>query len=100
MAGFLLREVIELIGIERATGRAADRAVVWCGLHDIDWQARQCDAGYWVRTSAQRRGFSLEGIQRAANLLHEGKFADRYCYGHLDPAKPPPLDVQWGEAAT
>jgi hypothetical protein len=39
MAGFLLREVIEQIGIERATGRA----VVWCGLHDIDWQARQCD---------------------------------------------------------
>ena len=115
--------------------------MVWCGLHDIDWQARQCDTGYWVRSSAQRRGFateaanamaryafgaldmrgvglthsagneasrriaehlgfSLEGIQRAANLLPEGKFADRYCYGLLDPASLPPLDVQWGEAAT
>lgn len=134
MASFLLREVIELIGIERATGTP----VVWCGLHDIDWQARQCDTGYWVRASAQRRGFateaanamvryafgalgmrrvglthsagneasrriaehlgfSLEGIQRAANLLPEGKLADRYCYGLLDPSRLPPLEVQWGE---
>lgn len=134
MASFQLRELIELVGIERATGTA----VVWCGLHNIDWQARQCDTGYWVRRSAQRRGFateaanamvryafgalgmrriglthsagneasrriaenlgfSLEGIQRAANLLPEGKFADRYCYGLLDSSSLPPLDVQWGE---
>lgn len=134
MASFLLREVIELIGIEQATGSA----VLWCGLHDIDWQARQCDTGYWVRSSAQRRGFateaanamvryafgalgmhrvglthsagnepsrrialklgfSQEGIQRAANPLPEGRFADRCCYGILDAAALPPLEVQWGE---
>lgn len=56
MASFLLRESIELIGIERQTGNA----VVWCGFHDIDWEARQCDTGYWVRKSAQRRGFATE----------------------------------------
>jgi RimJ/RimL family protein N-acetyltransferase len=134
MAGFLLRDVIELIGMEPATGRA----VVWCGLHDIDWQARQCDTGYWVRKSAQRRGlateaanamvryafgalgmhrvglthsagneasrriaeklgFAPEGIQRAANLLPGGKFADRHCYGCLDAASLPALEVRWGE---
>jgi hypothetical protein len=32
MASFILRQDIELIGIEAATGTA----VVWCGLHDID----------------------------------------------------------------
>ena len=37
MASFLLREGIELIGIEAATGTA----VIWCGFHDIDWQGRQ-----------------------------------------------------------
>ncbi|HKR28790.1 MAG TPA: GNAT family protein [Acidobacteriaceae bacterium] len=136
MASFLLREVIELIGIDVATGRP----VLWCGLHDIDWQARHCDTGYWVRKSAQRQrlateaanamvryafgalgmrrvglthsagneasrriaehlGFSLEGIQRAANPLPEGKFADRYCYARLDAANLPPLDVRWGESA-
>ncbi|HEY1575595.1 MAG TPA: GNAT family protein [Terracidiphilus sp.] len=56
MASFILREVIEFIGIDNNTGNA----VVWCGLHDIDWQARQCDTGYWVRQSAQRQGFATE----------------------------------------
>jgi RimJ/RimL family protein N-acetyltransferase len=56
MASFILREGIELIGVESATGTA----VIWCGLHDIDWQGRQCDTGYWVRKSAQRRGFATE----------------------------------------
>lgn len=69
MASFLLRELIELIGIEVATGRP----VVWCGLHDIDWQARQCDTGYWVRRSAQRQGLATE----AANAMV------RYAFGAL-----------------
>jgi RimJ/RimL family protein N-acetyltransferase len=56
MASFLLRETIELIGIERGTGKA----VVWCGFHDIDLKARQCDTGYWVRKSAQRQGIATE----------------------------------------
>jgi RimJ/RimL family protein N-acetyltransferase len=53
--------VIELIGIELATGQAA----VWCGLHDIDWGARRCDTGFWVRKSAQGRGIATE----AANAM-------------------------------
>jgi RimJ/RimL family protein N-acetyltransferase len=56
MAGFILREGIELIGVETATGTA----VIWCGLHDVDWQGRQCDTGCWVRKSAQGRGFATE----------------------------------------
>jgi ribosomal-protein-serine acetyltransferase len=69
MASFILREGIELIGIEAATGTA----VIWCGLHDIDWQGRQCDTGYWVRQSAQGQGFATE----AANALV------RYAFGAL-----------------
>jgi RimJ/RimL family protein N-acetyltransferase len=57
MASFILREGIELMGVEAATGRV----VIWCGLHDIDWQGRQCDTGYWVRKSAQTQGFATEG---------------------------------------
>ena len=49
MARCLLREGIELLGIEIATSQA----VVWSGFHDMDWEARQCDMGYWVRKSAQ-----------------------------------------------
>jgi len=132
MASFILREGIELIGIEAGTGTA----VIWCGLHDIDWQGYQCDTGYWVRKRAQgqgfateaanalvryafgalgmrriglthsggneasrriaeRLGFSFEGIQRGANILPGGKFADRYCYARFDIAGLPDLEVQW-----
>jgi RimJ/RimL family protein N-acetyltransferase len=69
MASFLLRESIELIGIETQTGKA----LVWCGFHDIDWQGHQCDTGFWVRKSAQRRGIATE----AANALV------RYAFGAL-----------------
>ena len=34
---------------------ATQQPVVWCGFHDIDWTARICDTGYWVRKSAQQR---------------------------------------------
>jgi RimJ/RimL family protein N-acetyltransferase len=61
MASFLRRETIELLGIEVATGEP----VIWCGFHDFDWQARQCDMGYWVRKSAHGRGIATE----AANAL-------------------------------
>ena len=69
MAGFILRQGIELIGLETETGTA----VIWCGFHDIDWQGRQCDTGYWVRKSAQGRGFASE----TANALV------RYAFGAL-----------------
>jgi RimJ/RimL family protein N-acetyltransferase len=69
MASFILRETIELIGIEAATGTA----VIWCGLHDIDWRGRQCDTGYWVRKRAQGQGFATE----ATNALV------RYAFGAL-----------------
>ena len=132
MASFIMREGIELIGFDARTGIA----VIWCGLHDIDWQGRQCDTGYWVRKSAQRQGFateatnalvryafgalgmrriglthsggneasrriaenlgfSFEGIQRVANVLPGGKFADRHCYARFDIAGLPAMEVHW-----
>jgi RimJ/RimL family protein N-acetyltransferase len=69
MASFILRECIELIGTETATGTA----VIWCGLHDIDWQGRQCNTGYWVRKSAQGQGIATE----ATNAMV------RYAFGAL-----------------
>jgi ribosomal-protein-serine acetyltransferase len=56
MASFILRESIELIGIEHAT----NQPVIWTGFHNIDWQARQCETGFWVRKSAHNRGFATE----------------------------------------
>lgn len=61
IAGRFLNHSVELIGIESAT----QTPVVWCGFHDIDWEARQCDTGFWVRKSAHGRGIATE----AANAL-------------------------------
>lgn len=56
MAKFLLREEFNFVGIELATGEP----VVWCGFHSVNWHARHCDTGYWVRKSAQGKGFATE----------------------------------------
>jgi RimJ/RimL family protein N-acetyltransferase len=61
MAKAILLEEFNFIGVETATGQT----VVWTGFHDLDWVARQCETGYWVRKSAQGRGFATE----AANAL-------------------------------
>ena len=68
MASFILRESLELIGLEAATGQA----VIWCGLHDIDWQGRQCDARYWVRNRSRKRlgALCFRCAQNAANRSH------------------------------
>ena len=69
MATFVLREEFNFIGIEAATGQT----VIWCGFHSIDWKDRQCETGFWVRKSAQRRGFATEAtnalLRYAFNVL-------------------------------
>lgn len=67
MASFLLREVFEFLGVETATGQP----VVWCGFHDIDWQARQCDTGWWVRQGAQGRGLATEACNAMLRYAFE-----------------------------
>ena len=135
MAAFLRREEFNLIGIEIFSGEP----VIWCGLHDIDWKARQCDTGFWVRKSAQRRGFATEatnallryafgalgmhrvgithskgneasrkvveklgflpeGVQRLANLLPNGRLADKHLYARFNVAGLPSLNVSWGSS--
>jgi len=66
---FLERDVIELLGFEVGSGEP----VVWCGLHDIDWRARECDTGFWVRRSAQGKNIATE----SANAMI------RYAFGAL-----------------
>jgi len=55
-AKFILREDLWMVGIERAT----QRPVMWTGLHRFNWETRRFEIGYWVRESAQRKGFATE----------------------------------------
>ena len=132
MASFVLREEINLVGVEIGTGQLA----VWCGFHNLEWSARQGETGFWVRKNAQGHGYATEatnaliryafkvlnfrrlgithsagnyasrrvieklgfipeGIQRQANLLPDGRVADRHLYARFNADNLPDLDVQW-----
>ncbi|MDP9196319.1 MAG: GNAT family N-acetyltransferase [Pseudomonadota bacterium] len=66
---FQNREDLSMIGIERTTGTP----VVFTGLHGADWRIRRFEIGYWIRKSAQGKGYATE----AANALL------RYAFGAL-----------------
>jgi len=134
VTSFMLREELNLLGI------ASGQPVIWCSFYDLDWTARQCNIGYWVRKSAQGKGlatetgnamvryafgalrmrrvglthssgneasrrvadklgFALERIERAASRLPGGRIADRRCYARVDISGLPYLDVNWGSTS-
>jgi RimJ/RimL family protein N-acetyltransferase len=70
ISSFIRREEFNLLGIELASGRP----VIWCSLYDLDWTARQCHTGFWVRKSAQGKGLAME----ATNAMV------RYAFGALE----------------
>jgi RimJ/RimL family protein N-acetyltransferase len=91
-ADFLLREDFNFRGIEKSSGRI----VVWSGLHVIDWPSRKFYTGYWVRESAQGRGYAAEvcnavvryafavlGARRVEITHSEGNEASRHIVSKL-----------------
>ncbi len=82
MASYLLRETLELLAIERATGLP----VVWCGFHNLNWNIHQCDTGYWVRKAAHNRGFATEAtnalLRYAFTALGMTRVAIRHAAGN------------------
>jgi RimJ/RimL family protein N-acetyltransferase len=56
ISSFMLREEFNLLGVELTSGQPA----IWCSFYDLDWTARQCHTGFWVRKSAQGKGIATE----------------------------------------
>lgn len=69
IASFILREEFNLIGIELSSGQP----VIWWSFYDLDWTARHCNTGCWVRKNAQGKGIATE----ATNAMV------RYAFGAL-----------------
>ncbi len=55
-ADFILRKDMRIHGFEKDTGRL----VVSSGVHRFDWAIRRFEIGYWVRQSAQGKGYATE----------------------------------------
>lgn len=77
-AEFILRDNIWLTGIEKATGRP----VIWTGLSRIDWPARRFEIGYWVRTSAEGKGYATESTNALVRFAFNALAARRVHIAH------------------
>lgn len=67
-ARFLLREDLAYFLFERLPDGQRGALLGGTGLHRMDWSLRRFEIGYWVRSSAQRRGLACEAVQAMARL--------------------------------
>ncbi|GMK46568.1 ribosomal-protein-serine acetyltransferase [Paenibacillus glycanilyticus] len=56
---FLERTDLRLLLIHKETGQLVGSS----GLHRMDWQARNFETGYWVRTSCAGQGYISEAVE-------------------------------------
>ncbi|HYM68609.1 MAG TPA: GNAT family N-acetyltransferase [bacterium] len=72
-ARWVLREDLTVGIFDRETGRLLGGT----GLHRINWSVRAFEVGYWVRLSAQGRGYVTEAVQLVTRLAFETLSANR-----------------------
>lgn len=65
---FLERKDLRLLLVLKKTGQIVGSS----GLHQIDWQSRKFEIGYWVRTSFEKQGYVTEAVHAITNYaIHE-----------------------------
>jgi RimJ/RimL family protein N-acetyltransferase len=77
-ARFIRREDLWLTGIESETGRM----IAMTGLHRFDWKVRSFEIGYWVRASAQGKGYATEIANALTRYAFAALKARRVAIGH------------------
>ncbi len=70
---WLLREDLAVGIFDRATGRFLGGS----GLHRINWEIRAFEIGYWIRVTAEGRGFVTETVQLLTRLAFDRLGANR-----------------------
>ena len=73
MAQWLLREELVLAIWEPSTGQHLGE----CGLHHIDWRLRRFAVGYWLRASAEGRGYMTEAVRLLTTFAFDALHAHR-----------------------
>jgi RimJ/RimL family protein N-acetyltransferase len=75
MADFILRRDLPYQFYDREPeGR---RLLGGTGLHRMDWRARRFEIGYWIRSSAEGRGYVSEAVDALAAMAFENLQARR-----------------------
>jgi RimJ/RimL family protein N-acetyltransferase len=70
---FLERKDLRLLLLNKQTGQLVGSS----GLHQIDWQARKFEIGYWVRTSCQQQGYITEAVHAITSFAIQELQANR-----------------------
>jgi len=70
---FLERKDLRLLLVHKQTGQLVGSS----GLHQIDWQVRKFEIGYWVRTSFESQGFVTEAVHAITNFAIQELQANR-----------------------
>ena len=74
-AEFILRKDLNYQIYDREpTGR---RLLGGTGLHRIDWAARRFEVGYWIRASAEGKGYVSEAVRALAGMAFGSLLARR-----------------------
>lgn len=79
-AEFILRTDMTMIVFENDS----DRPVAMTGLHRFDWNARIFEIGYWVRRSAQGRGYATDIANALTRFAFEELRARRVLISHAE----------------
>ncbi len=72
-AGWLLRENLDMLILERETGRHLGNI----GVPRLNWPIRSFEIGYWLRTSAEGHGFMREAVQLLTRMAFDVLGANR-----------------------
>jgi RimJ/RimL family protein N-acetyltransferase len=72
-AWWLLRQDLPVGIFERESGRLLGGS----GLHRIDWDLRSFEIGYWLRRSAEGRGYMTEAVQLLTRWAFDDLAASR-----------------------
>lgn len=79
-AHYILREDFNLVGTDKETGRH----LLYIGLHPLNWDLREFQIGYWVRQSAQGRGYAKEAARAVVAYAFNHLGANRLVMCHVD----------------
>lgn len=87
-AAWPLRDSLEMLIVERATGRLLGNA----GLPRLSWRVRSFEIGYWLRTSAEGHGYMREAVQLLTRVAFQRLGANRVEI-RIDPSNERSLNV-------